>query len=82
MFVYYLFIYSNTLLGHSVSREEIVMDPDKVNSILAFPAPTTTKVLTWFLGQIWWHNRMLHHLANFASPFMRRSIECASDGCP
>ena len=50
---------SGTLLGHTVSRDGIAVDPDKVNAILEAPAPTNTKALSPFLGQIWWHNRML-----------------------
>ena len=47
---------SRTLLGHIVSKNGIAVDPDKV------------KALSQFLGQIWWHNRMLRYLADLAIP--------------
>ena len=56
---------NGALLGHIMSREGIAMDPDKVNTILVPPAPTTAKALSHFLGQIRWHKRMLRHLADF-----------------
>jgi hypothetical protein len=54
------------LLGHIVSKDGIAMDPDK--AILEAPAPHNAKALSRFLGQIRWHNRMICHLADFATP--------------
>ena len=59
---------SNTILGHIVSKDEIAVDPDKVKAILEAPAPTTTKALSQFLGQIQWHSRMLRYLADLTTP--------------
>jgi hypothetical protein len=59
---------SGMLLGHIVSKDGIAMDPDKVKVILEAPAPYNTKALSRFLGQIRWHSRMIHHLADFATP--------------
>ena len=59
---------SGNLLGHIVSKEGIAMDTDKVHAILNAPAPSTTKALNRFLGQIRWHSRMLCPLADFATP--------------
>ena len=56
------------LLGHIVNQEGIAMDPGKVQAIMNAPAPSTTKALSRFLGQIRWHSRMLQHLADFATP--------------
>ena len=44
------------------------MDPAKVQDILHTSAPTTAKALSRFVGQIWWHGRMLRYLADFATP--------------
>jgi hypothetical protein len=59
---------SGMLLGHIVSKEGIAMDPDKVKAILEAPAPQNAKALSRFLGHIWWHSRMIRHLAHFATP--------------
>ena len=59
---------SGALLGHIVSNDGIVVDPDKVKAILQAPAPTNAKALSRFLGQIGWQNRMLRYLADFATP--------------
>jgi hypothetical protein len=53
------------LLGHIVSKDGIAMDPEKVKAILEAPAPHNTKALSRFFGQIWWHSRMIRHLADF-----------------
>ena len=57
---------NKALLGHTVSKDGIVVDPDKVKAILQGPAPTTAKSLSRFLGKIRWHNQMLRYLADFA----------------
>ena len=59
---------SDNLLGHVVSKEGIAVDPDKVKAILEAPAPSNAKALSWFLGKIRWHSRMIRHLADFATP--------------
>ena len=50
---------SGTLLGHIVSLERIVVDPDKVRAKLEALAPTNVKGLSRFLGQIRWHCRII-----------------------
>ena len=59
---------SGNLLGHIVSKDGIAVDPDKVRAILEASAPNNAKDLTRFLGQIWWYNRMIRHLVDFATP--------------
>jgi hypothetical protein len=59
---------SEMLLGHIVSKDGIAMDPDKVKAILEAPTPYNAKALSPFLGQIRWHSRMIHYLADFAKP--------------
>ena len=59
---------SGTLLGHIVSQEGIVVDPDKVKTVLEAPPPTNAKALSPFLGQIRWHSRMIRYLVDFAIP--------------
>ena len=44
------YVTSGALLGHILSQDGISMDPEKVQSILIAPAPSTTKALSQFLG--------------------------------
>ena len=55
-------------MGHIVSRDGIVVEPDKVKAILEVPPPTNAKALSRFLGQIRWHSRMIRYLADVATP--------------
>ena len=55
-------------LGHIVSKEGIVMDPDKVKAILEAPTPKNAKSLSCYLGKIRWHIRMIRYLGEFATP--------------
>ena len=59
---------SGDLLSHIVSKDGIAVDPDKVRAIVEAPTPNNAKALRWFLGQIRWHNRMIRHLVDFATP--------------
>ena len=59
---------SGTLLGHIVRKEGIAVDPRKIDAIKKSPTPKNAKALGQFLGQLRWHNRMLRHLADFATP--------------
>ena len=45
-----------------------LVNPDKVRAILEAPESSSTKAMSRFLGQIWWHSRMIQHLADFATP--------------
>ena len=59
---------NGSLLGHIVSKEGIAVDPNKISSITQAKMPANAKALSRFLGQIRWHSRMLHYLADFATP--------------
>ena len=60
---------NRVLIGHIISKDGITMDPDKVKAILL--TPSNAKDLCCFLGQIHWHNWMMHFLANFATLLLR-----------
>ena len=59
---------SGTLLGNIVSQEGIAIDPDKVKVVIEAPPPTNDKALSWFLGQIRWHNRMIRYRVDVVTP--------------
>jgi hypothetical protein len=45
------------------------MEHDKVKAVLEAPPPQNAKALSRFLGQIKCHDRMIRHIADFATPF-------------
>ena len=49
-------------------KEGIAVDPGKIDAIIKSPTPKNAKQLGRFLGQLRWHNYMLQHLADFATP--------------
>ena len=53
---------------HIVSKEGIAVDLGKIDAIIKSPTPKNAKELGQFLSQLRWHNRMLRHLADFATP--------------
>ena len=56
------------LLGHIVSQERIVVDPNKVKAVIVAPPLTNAKALRRFLAQIRWHNLMIRFLIDVATP--------------
>ena len=59
---------SGKLLGHIISQEGIVVDPDKVKAIMQVQPPAEPKGCMQFLGQIRWHGRHMRFLADIAIP--------------
>nr|KYP73577.1 Retrovirus-related Pol polyprotein from transposon 297 family [Cajanus cajan] len=55
-------------LGHMVSSSGAHMDPDKVQSVLQWPTPTTLKQLRGFLGLTSYYRRFIKGYASLASP--------------
>ena len=56
------------LLGHIALSAGIVVDPGKVKVIWLALAPNNQNALLWFLGQVFWHGKMLWYLADLALP--------------
>ena len=55
---------NGTLLGQIVRKDDITVE----KAILEAQLSANAKALSWFLGQIWWHRRMLLYLADIATP--------------
>lgn len=55
-------------LGHMVSSSGVHMDPDKVESVLQWPIPTTLKQLRGFLCLTSYYHRFIKGYASLASP--------------
>ena len=50
--VWQMTVTSGILLGHIVSQEGIIVDPDKMKAIIEAPTSKNAKALNRFLGQI------------------------------
>ncbi|KFD63451.1 hypothetical protein M514_24377 [Trichuris suis] len=55
-------------LGHQVDHNGVRLAPEKVEAVLTFPAPTTTKELRQFLGMINFYRRFLPNIATTLEP--------------
>jgi hypothetical protein len=59
------------LLGHIISKDEVKMDPKRVEAIKRVPFPQTTKALQSFLGQINFVRRCIPNLVETMKPILR-----------
>ena len=60
------------------------MDPAEVAVIQLAPVPITPRELSRFVGQVWWHGRMLRYLADVAIPLnsqMKKKEIIWTDDC-
>ena len=63
-----LFRTSLKFLGHIVSATGVHVDPDKIEAMQNFPAPTNLKALQRFLGMAGWHHRFVPNFSQIAEP--------------
>ena len=59
---------SLSFLGHVIDKDGIRPLPEKVKSIMDYPAPTSLRKLREFLGLINFYRRFLSHCAETAQP--------------
>jgi hypothetical protein len=57
-------------LGHVVSREKLVPDPQRIEVILNYPAPKKQKQLRRFLGVCGFHQRFIVNYASYVVPLL------------
>ncbi|KAE8289650.1 hypothetical protein D5F01_LYC11356 [Larimichthys crocea] len=63
-----LFRTSLKFLGHIVSATGVHVDPDNIEAVQNFPAPTNLKALQRFLGMAWWYHRFVPNFSQIAEP--------------
>jgi hypothetical protein len=57
-------------LGHVVSREKLMPDPQRIEAILNYPAPRNHKQLRRFLGVCGFHQRFIINYASYVAPLL------------
>lgn len=62
---------STTYIGHIISREGVMLDPGKVETVENFPIPKTSKDMKSFLGLCGYYRRFIKDFAKIAKPLNR-----------
>jgi len=57
-------------LGHVVSREKLMPNPQRIEAILNYPAPRNQKQLRRFLGVCSFHQRFIINYASYVAPLL------------
>jgi hypothetical protein len=57
-------------LGHVISGEGIVVDPDKVEAIMEWPVPTNVTEVHSFMGLVGYYRRFVEGFSKIANPIM------------
>ncbi|CAD6221826.1 GSCOCG00011651001-RA-CDS, partial [Cotesia congregata] len=58
-------------LGYRVNEQGLLVDPDRVKSMLDFPRPRNMKQVRRFLGMASWYRRFIPDFATIAEPLTR-----------
>ena len=64
-------------LGHAVSSEGVLVDPEKVKAMLDWPRPTTVIEIRSFLGLVGYYWCFIEGFACLASPMTK--LTCKGD---
>ena len=58
-------------LGHVVSKDDIQVDPKKIEAVIAWPRPTTVAEVRSFLGLTGYYRRFVKDFSKIAAPLTR-----------
>ena len=72
-------------LGHIISRNGVAADPQKIEKVANWPAPTMTREIQQFLGFASYYRRFIKKFAEIAKPLHRLTERgatfCWNDSC-
>jgi len=60
-----------TFLGHTITQNGLMMQPEKLRAIRDFPTPTTVKKLLRFHGMCVWYSPFIKDFSSIASPLYK-----------
>lgn len=61
-------VHEGKLLGHIVSKNGFIIDPERITAILSLPLPAHKKGLQSFLGKINFFRRFIPNIAALLQP--------------
>lgn len=64
----HLGVESISFLGHIISKDGVAIDPNRIDTILAFPAPNTKKQVRRFLGMVGFCRRHVANMSEIVAP--------------
>ena len=59
------------LLGHIISKNKLMMDPEKIEKVKNWPTPKNSKQVSQFLGFTNYYNHYINHYADITAPLSR-----------
>jgi len=65
------------MVGHIVSKDGVIIDPEKLDRISKLPFPTTKKAIRSFLGMVGYYRKFTHMFATKTRPLTRFLCEDA-----
>jgi len=58
-------------LGHSINKDGVSIDPDKIQTVVAWPTPTTAREVRGFLGLAGYYRKFIRHFGSMAAPITK-----------
>ncbi|KAB5563692.1 hypothetical protein DKX38_003746 [Salix brachista] len=58
-------------LGHVINNDGVSVDPDKIQSVVSWPTPMTTKAIRGFLGLAGYYRKFIQHFGGIAAPMTK-----------
>jgi hypothetical protein len=58
-------------LGHSINKDGVSVDPNKIQTVVAWPTPTTAREVRGFLGLAGYYRKFICHFGSMAPPMTK-----------